>query len=306
MARTSYFSNRAPGGAVSILSADVSTGGRYWVDSVNGADTNSGMSPDTALATVDAAIGKCTANKGDIIYVTPTHAETVSTAVVLFDLDVAGVSIIGLGQGDQRPTFTFTHADATVVIGASSCRLSNLRFISNVEDHATALAIEAAAVGATVEHCYFADTSTGADCLVVIAVEADADRLTITDNHFNMVIGGEATECIALAGGCDRSLIARNIAYGDWKTGGWLECSTAASLGLIVVDNAVTNAETGAGLCYNGHAGNTGMIARNIFNGSKDGTEPIATVTAMHVNENYMTDLPAASGIISATVTTWP
>ena len=305
MSRNPFFSRKSPGGVLAIESSDVGTGSRFYVDSVGGLSTNSGTGPDDALATVDAAIAKCTANKGDIIYVLPTHAETASTDVELFDVDVAGVSIIGLGQGDQRPTFTITHADATVVLGASSCRLSNLRFVANVTDVVTIIEVEAAAVGNTIEGCYFTDSGSALDALTMISVEADADRLTIIDNHFNGFIGGEATDCIILAGGSDGAVIARNIGYGDWKTGGFINASTAASLGILILDNVITNADAAAGLCYLGHADNTGLIARNMFQGNKANTEPISELTAMHVNQNYMTDAVNASGIISATVTAW-
>lgn len=304
--KTALFSRKTPGGIYSIEDQALTTGDRWFVDSVAGASTNSGTSPDDALNTVDAAIAKCTANKGDIIFVMPKHAETFSTAAQEgFDLDVAGVSIIGLGQGDQRPTFTFGHASASCVIGASSCRISNLRFVSNISDHVTAIDIEAAANGSQVDKCYFTDSGTTLDALTFIKIVADADRLRIIDNHFNNVTGGEATDTLLFAGGSDGTVIARNLATIDAKTGGFIKAAGAASLGLIVIDNVVVNQDASAGLCYLGHASSTGLIARNMFAGNKANTEPISEVTAMHVIENYMTDTAGASGIVSATVTAW-
>lgn len=46
----------------------VGNGDVYYVDSGSGSDSASGKSPERALATLDAAIGKCTANQGDKIY----------------------------------------------------------------------------------------------------------------------------------------------------------------------------------------------------------------------------------------------
>jgi len=305
--KTALFSRKTPGGVYSIEDQSLSTGDRWFVDSTTGSDTaNGGTSPDDALATVDAAVAKCTDNKGDIIYVMPTHTETFATASQEgFDVDVAGVSVIGLGQGDQRPTFTFTHASASVVLGASSCRLSNLRFVSNITDHVTAIDIEAAADGCIVDHCYFTDSATDKDALTFIKIVADADRLVIADNHFNNVTGGEATDTLLFAGGSDGTVIARNLATIDAKTSGFIGASTAASLGLIVVDNVVVNQDAAAGLCYKGHASSTGLIARNMFAGNKGNTEPINEITAMHVIENYMTDTAGATGIISGTPTAW-
>lgn len=306
---TKLLVNQQGGGLFSIRDAAETPGKIFWVGSnVTGATDGDryGKNPGAPFATLDYAIGKTTADRGDTIYVMPSHAETAAgTDQELFDVDKASVSVMGLGIGDKRPTFTFTDDGATVVLGKAGCRLSNLRFIGNVTDYATCLEIEGAADGCIVDHCYFADTASGADMLVPISIAADADRLMIVDNHFNCVTGGEATDCILMAGGSDGTIVARNLAAGDWKTGGFLNCSVAASLGLIVIDNIVVNQDTAAGLCYKGHASSTGLIARNMFAASKDGTECINEITAMHVSQNYMTDLPAASGIISATVTAW-
>ena len=47
------------------------TGSVFYVDSGSGAAANTGDASDEALITIDAAINKCTASKGDIIYVMP-------------------------------------------------------------------------------------------------------------------------------------------------------------------------------------------------------------------------------------------
>ena len=82
----------------------------FFVDSVTGISSNDGLSPTTALATVDQAVNKCTASKGDVIVVLPGHVETLATASVGIVLDVAGVTVVGLGSGNARPTFTQTIA----------------------------------------------------------------------------------------------------------------------------------------------------------------------------------------------------
>lgn len=306
--RTSLFVDKQPGGMFSIAPMSITTGKTFYVHSGTGTDqAGNGFNPDAPFATVDYAFSSAavTASKGDVIYVMPGHAETAATDVELFDMDIAGVSIIGLGEGALRPTFTITHADATCVIGAANCRLSNCRFVGGVADHVTMLEIEAAAVGSMVDHCFFTDTSSTVDTLIMIAVTAAANQLTIVDNFFLGKTGGEATDCIKLAGASTGSVIARNFATGDWKTGGFLNGNTAAAVNLMVLRNYVVNADASAGLCIKMHASSTGLVANNTFAASKDGTEAVSTVNAMHVIENYMTDLANASGIISATATAW-
>ena len=83
--KTALFSRKTPGGVWNVEDQSVSTGDRYFVGStVSGASdaTTHGMSPDRPFATIDYAVGQCTASQGDIIYVMPGHAETVSAASI--------------------------------------------------------------------------------------------------------------------------------------------------------------------------------------------------------------------------------
>jgi hypothetical protein len=86
-------------------------GTAYFVDSgaTGAADTRSGTSWATCLATIDGAINKCTANQGDVIFVAEGHTETYTTTGAKFTADVAGITIIGLGTGSNRPTISYGH-----------------------------------------------------------------------------------------------------------------------------------------------------------------------------------------------------
>ena len=64
-----YLGNIAPG-----------VGNVWYVDSVVGNDNNSGKASNAAFATWDKAINSATASNGDIIYLLPGHAETISNA----------------------------------------------------------------------------------------------------------------------------------------------------------------------------------------------------------------------------------
>ena len=71
--------NRFPNG-VNIANMNVLNtyaGNVYWVDSGTGSNGNKGTYRQP-LATIDNAIGKCSANNGDIIVVFPGHSGTVS------------------------------------------------------------------------------------------------------------------------------------------------------------------------------------------------------------------------------------
>lgn len=104
------------------------TGNVFFVNSATGANTaDVGKSASTPFATLDYAIGRCTASHGDVIIVMPGHAETISATQIY--LDVAGITIIGLGNGDNRPSFTLSAAAAPLIsISAHDQKISNLRF----------------------------------------------------------------------------------------------------------------------------------------------------------------------------------
>ncbi len=120
---------------------------------VSGSDNNGGtyLQP---LATIDAAVGKCTANRGDIIFVMPGHSESIAAASAI-DLDVAGISLIGLGKGSDMAEIEFTNAAATVAIGANNVLVSNIRFNSSVTAVAVGVNVEDGVSNFTISDCVF-------------------------------------------------------------------------------------------------------------------------------------------------------
>jgi len=89
----------------------------FWVDSNGGSNGNKGTF-DRPFSTIAYAVDQCRANKGDVIYVKAGHSESISTADI--DVDVNGVSIVGLGAGSSRPTILFTGTTDTTTFDISS------------------------------------------------------------------------------------------------------------------------------------------------------------------------------------------
>ena len=82
--------------------------------------------------TIDAAINATTASRGDTIYVAPNHTETF-TGAAGFALDVAGVSLIGLGVGNNRPVLTYGSTDnsATTTQSGNNTKFKNFVLVCN-------------------------------------------------------------------------------------------------------------------------------------------------------------------------------
>ncbi len=300
------FGRRQPGGMFAVVDKSFTTGDVWFVSS--GATYASdaagyGRNPDQPFATLDYAIGNCTANNGDIIYVMPGHAETLATATGLV-LDVAGVRIIGMGLGTNRPTFTFSTTDSIVSITAANCWLENVRLLGNVDNIVTAISLGASADGCTLKGVDIVDGAANKEFLVGIAIAANCHDVTIDACRMEG-LGGGATTCIICAGASNNLLVRNCYLFGKFSTG-LLSIAAAASTNVVIHDNFLVNEDTGAGLVIIGHATNTGLVARNFVCGTKNNTETINTPGTLHFAENYGTDTVATSGILTpSTLTAW-
>ena len=136
----------------------LTTGKTFYVDSVLGSNSNSGRRSTAAVATLDYAIGLCTANKGDVIFLMPGHTEAVTSTNTA--IDVAGVTIIGLGSGASKPTFTFAVASSRFNVTASNCVFQNIRLEAAVGDVVTAVLHATAAKNTKYLDIEFFATST--------------------------------------------------------------------------------------------------------------------------------------------------
>jgi len=169
----------------------------YWVSNatptlpgqVGGSDGNPGTF-NAPFGTLEYAISSCTANRGDIIFIKPGHAETISSATALA-FDVAGVAIVGLGVGTKRPTFTLgTAATTTIAVSADNISILNCRFIGNFLSITAAFTVAAAAYF-TIDNCSFTDTSAilGFLSAVKTTVSTNSDFLQVS----NCFIKSDAT-----------------------------------------------------------------------------------------------------------------
>ena len=184
MPMTNYPSGFADGISLRGIPITQTHPGRaFWVGNnttllpgtVGGSDGNTGTY-QRPFATLEYALSKCAANVGDVIFIKPGHAESVTSATSL-NFDVAGVAIVGLGAGSNRPTYTFTTANtATIPVTAANMSVQNVLFVGNFLSIASAITV-AAAPEFTVENCEFRDTSAvlGFLTAVTTTVTVNAD-----------------------------------------------------------------------------------------------------------------------------------
>lgn len=279
----------------------------YWLSNattvlpgqVGGSNGNPGTF-NAPFSTLDYAVSSCTANRGDIIFIKPGHAETISSATALA-LDVAGVAIVGLGLGTKRPTFTLdTAATTTIAVSADNMAIVNCRFIANFLGITSAFTVAAAAFF-TIDNCSFTDTSailnflsavkttvsTNSDFLQVsnCIIKSDATTksvapivvlntmtgLTLTDNAvIQTVAQNNVSQFLSHAAlVMTAALISGNKIYSvntDSATGAFLITTSATTGSGIVQNNVVRGLDTAAALMITAAAVQYGLF-NNLYIG---------------------------------------
>lgn len=189
----------------------VTNGNYYFVDSGAGNSGNNGTAPDDAMDSIVNAHKLCTDGNNDVIVVMQEHAETLSSATALA-MNKAGVAVVGMGYGSQRPTITLDTANTTTIaVSAANVSFNNIIFIGNFLSIASCFTLTTAK-SFTVTYCDFRDTSAikGFLSIVTNTVSVNSDGLTFC---FNKVYSDATTTpgpAITIAGTIDRLYINDN------------------------------------------------------------------------------------------------
>ena len=236
----------------------------YHVDSGNGNDNNDGRDPGFPLATIDAAINKCTASQGDVILVQPGHAETLTTQI---SLDVIGVSIIGVGEGTLRPQITINAAIDGIDIGAANCSVENIGFAASTDSPTSQINVDAA--DATIRKVHFEMGAT--DALGAITITASGELCTIEDCTVIVTANGP-TSWVIVEGVVDRTVIQRNNVVCGGTTIGFdnaiIEFDAIAATNPVVKDNVFLGQDASAAIdAVNGSAIVGAAVGPNVFRG---------------------------------------
>ncbi len=275
----------------------IGTGKTFYVDSgVSNAGDGSGWL--NAVETLDEAVVLCEDNRGDIIKIAQGHTET-WTAINSADLDVIGITVVGLGTGSDRPTFTYTGTTSPgeLVIAALNVTIRNLVFSPGVADVIHAIEIEGDADGSVIEFCEFTTGSTEAfEFVDAIQVAAAADDLIIRYNKATEGPTAGAVSWLDLSAGVVENLaMYGNVIYGDYSTGVVDATGRIHLLGYYGF-NTITNLSSGDAAFYF-NAGATGVMELNrVFT---DAESTAIDPGSMICFENYVATTIDVSGMIT-------
>jgi len=300
---TKLFVRKAAGGMFSVVDKEFTPGSIYYVGSaVTGASDSAGYgrNPDAPFATLDYAIGQCTASAGDLVLLLPGHAESIASATGAV-MDIAGVTVRGIGTGSLMPKLSLiTAAGATLSITAANCTVENVHLYSNFTDGVTAgVTAGASADGLTLRGLLFTEAANTKEFLIGVSLTADCDDVLIEGCRYIGIAGGTTSSIIAAAGGTDRSIIRNNFLSGDCSAAA-VKLDGAASSDIHVVDNHVLNVDTAAGLGIAIHNSTTGFATGNHIVNLKDTVVGI-TGTGMSYGLNYYSNAVNASTRLAPT-----
>lgn len=189
-----------------------------------------GYDPDGTLryfSTVDAAINECTADAGDMIYVMPGHTETISAASGITS-DVAGVSIIGLGSGTERPTFTFSATASTWVVSGASTTIKNIVGVPSIDSVVSGFVVSGASCDLDIE---WADASSTVEAVRAVLTTATADDLKLNLRYLGLTAGNAVVNAVRLVGGSGARI---NVDFYGVASTAVVEFSTTAVVDCLV------------------------------------------------------------------------
>ncbi len=295
---------------IPVFPQEVISGDVYWVGATAGASWVAGSNSvatagekETPFATIDYAIGKCTASNGDMIYVLPGHTETVSAAGGI-TADVAGISIIGLGNGKLKPKITLSATASTIAVSADNVTFKNIEIVPGIADIVSVFYITGASCTLDGISC---TTNSTYSIKSMVLTTATADYLTVCNGHFVGTVAPGATSIFFNLVGADQFKYFNNfsnIVLSNHNTSCTIGGGTTASLNVEIFGNRI--AQTGGTTQASSiimYTACTGIICDNrIFTGSTSlagGLNPATCYCA----ENYIENAVAKSGILDPTVT---
>lgn len=266
-------------------------GNAYWLGNssvlTDGTVAGNNGNPGTwqkPLSTLQVALDGCRANAGDIIFVKPGHAETISDATTLL-LNKAGVAVVGMGMGSMRPTFTLdTATTANIPVTAANISLQNLLFKANVAAVASVFTATTTTTPTdfTIDSCEFRDGSSSLNFVSIITGNATAnclDGLWFSGNRISSLGTTAATTAIKFSSAIDRVAIKGN--YGNWA----------------VLNNTACMLATGANNVTNFDFGGNRLNKPNTTSTSGSFISTSGTAWTGHCYDNYLWQIDGSAGI---------
>lgn len=237
----------------------ISPYGQVWfIDTVNGSNANDGKSPTLPFATLAAALAVAAA--GDTIIVA-SGSNLAFTGPGTISL--AGLYLLGVGQGSKRPIITVTGAVDALSLEAAGIVVDNFHIAAPATDEATAM-INVAAAGCVLRNIKGIGSGASKNFVDCITLASGADDCLLENIQiFNT--NTAVNSFLSIEAAVARLTIRNFFAFGDVATAGIIDAAAATQLdwdGVVV--GVVGTTKPAATLDSNP----TGLIRRARFSGT--------------------------------------
>lgn len=290
------------------------TGRVFYVNSTAAAGTSGtsagfGRTPNTPFSTLAACLaigstaGGPTASNGDVIVLMPGHAETISAAGTI-TVATAGLTIVGLGNGDNRPTFTWSATASSWLIIAANVTIRNIVTKVSIDEVVSMFAVSAA--GVTFDRVDFVET-TSAQAIQWLLTTAAADRLTVQNcRHTQVTAAGSAQKWIQLVAGTGARIVDNTFLLTAFaSTSSHCISGSTAVIQIEIARNNILFLGATITIVVNLVTTSTGIIADNrAGSGTSVATAAAFTGDACFMFNNLWADTAAASGLLAPVVDT--
>ncbi len=205
--------------ALAEVGVQLGPGSQIWyVDSGRSA-SGDGTAWNRAVITLEEAnvlsLADSGASRGDYILVAPGHAETLTGADAV-DLDVIGITVIGLGNGSLKPTFSMSAAADEFAIGVDNVSISNLKFSIASSAVAMVIDIQDGVDYAVISNCEFVTSTTTGAPKIFINLANNNTGCVIANNTFDSQQTLLSDTAIKMDADTNQTVISNNLIQGDY------------------------------------------------------------------------------------------
>lgn len=238
-----------------------------WVNSAGVA--GDGSSPQYPLTSVFAAstgaLAKLNSTRGATILVAPGHAENITAATTISGLTSAkDVNIVGLGYGNNRPTFSWTAAASKLTVDVAGTWIRNcvMNLCATAATVVTA-AIEVTAADGGFDSCMFTPAASATQLSTTpIAIKTGGDRHTFLNcTIISGTFATNPTEILKVVNAVDQfTMIGCDIQSATNATGNGVLNIAAAATNVYVEDCLFVNYKASSTVAVIGTASATGQF----------------------------------------------
>lgn len=253
----------------------------------------------TSLA---SGLAACRANRGDVLCVLPGHTESVTTTPTF----VAGVRIVGVGNGDERPVFNWTTATSQWAIAVANVSIENcILNLSATAATVTTKAIVVTGAKSRIQDCAINMGASGTQQAAIgIEYGTGSDRSVLDSNDVISTANAAVVSAVKIVAAVDQLRIVGNkMVVGMSATTAGLITQTVAATNIYIGQNVLDNSIASSTKALVGITACTGEVEYNTLyiQAATGGATAAGTLGTWQLTQNFGCAGGAVTGILIGT-----